>query len=168
MKHLIGVDLGGTRLRAVRMDASGHIFQHRSIATSCHCWTRGGHIAQVISLVEQVIGDVSHADILGIGVGSPGLTDPFAGIVLHALTLRGWVNVPVKRAILEDQIGLSVILHNDANAAALGEWYFAVGRRCQDFVYVTVSTGIGGGIIANGQLLLGRKGMATEIGHMQI
>jgi glucokinase len=58
--------------------------------------------------------------------------------------------------------------NNDAHAAALGEWYFGSGQGCQDFVYVTVSTGIGGGIIANGQLLLGRKGLAGEIGHMQI
>ena len=166
MKHLIGVDLGGTRLRAVRMDTTGHIFQHRSVATAA---TAGPEevISQVVSLVEQVIGDVSLADILGIGVGSPGPTDPFAGIVLHALTLQGWVNVPL-RALLEDQTGLPVILHNDAHAAALGEWYFGSGQGCQDFVYVTVSTGIGGGIIANGQLLLGRKGLAGEIGHMQI
>ena len=77
------------------------------------------------------------------------------------------MNVPL-RALLEDQTGLPVILHNDAHAAALGEWYFGSGQGCQDFVYVTVSTGIGGGIIANGQLLLGRKGLAGEIGHMQI
>ncbi len=163
---MIGVDLGGTRLRAVRIDTAGHIFQHRSVATAA---TAGPEevISQIASLVEQVIGDASRAEILGIGVGSPGPLDPFEGVVLHAPTLQGWVNVPL-RAILQERIGLPVILNNDANAAALGEWYFGSGQGCQDFVYVTVSTGIGGGIIANGQLLLGRKGMAGEIGHMQI
>lgn len=163
---MIGVDLGGTRLRAVRIDTAGHIFQHRSVATAA---TAGPEevISQIASLVEQVIGDASRAEILGIGVGSPGPLDPFEGVVLHAPTLQGWVNVPL-RAILQERTGLPVILKNDANAAALGEWYFGSGQGCQDFVYVTVSTGIGGGIIANGQLLLGRKGMAGEIGHMQI
>lgn len=166
MKQLIGVDLGGTRLRAVRLDSTGHIFQHGSVATAA---TAGPEevIAQMVSLVEQVIGDVNHAEILGIGVGSPGPLDPFEGMVLHAPTLQGWVNVPL-RAILQERTGLPVVLNNDANAAALGEWYFGSGQGCQDFIYVTVSTGIGGGIIANGQLLLGRKGMAGEIGHMQI
>ena len=166
MKQLIGVDLGGTRLRAVRMNTEGHIFQHRSVATVA---TAGPNevISHIVSLIEQVIGDVSHAEILGVGVGAPGPLDPFEGIVLHAPTLQGWVNVPL-RALLQEHTGLPVILNNDGNAAALGEWYFGSGRGCQDFIYVTVSTGIGGGIIANGQLLLGRKGMAGEVGHMHI
>lgn len=86
MKQLIGVDLGGTRLRAVRLDSTGHIFQHGSVATAA---TAGPEevIAQMVSLVEQVIGDVNHAEILGIGVGSPGPLDPFEGMVLHAPTL---------------------------------------------------------------------------------
>lgn len=166
MKQMIGVDLGGTRLRAVRIDTAGHVSLHRSVATAA---TGGPEevISQIESLVKQVIGTASRAEILGIGVGSPGPLDPFEGVVLHAPTLQGWVNVPL-RAILQERTGLPVIINNDANAAALGEWYFGSGQGCQDFVYVTVSTGIGGGIIANGQLLLGRKGMAGEVGHMQI
>jgi glucokinase len=78
VKQMIGVDLGGTRLRAVRIDTAGHIFQHRSVATAA---TAGPEevISQIASLVEQVIGDASRAEILGIGVGSPGPLDPFEG-----------------------------------------------------------------------------------------
>lgn len=166
MQQLIGVDLGGTSVRAARMNTEGHVFQYHSVATAA---TAGPEvvISQIVSLVEQVMSDANRTEILGIGVGSPGPLDPFEGIVLQAPNLRGWVNVPL-RNILQELIGLPVVIGNDGNAAALGEWYWGSGQGCSDFIYVGLGTGIGGGIIANGQLLLGRKGMAGEIGHMQI
>jgi glucokinase len=99
-----------------------------------------------------------------VGVGSPGPGDPFDGIVFTLPNLPGWHNVPL-RAILTERTGLPVELGNDANAAALGEWYFGAGRGQRNLVYVTVSTGIGGGVIADGRLLLGHKGAAAEVGH---
>nr|PZN22858.1 MAG: glucokinase [Chloroflexota bacterium] len=78
--------------------------------------------------------------------------------------LAGWEN-RAPRAILEERTGLPVELGNDANAAALGEWYFGAGRGLRNLVYVTVSTGIGGGVIADGRLLLGHRGAAAEVGH---
>jgi len=102
-----------------------------------------------------------------VGVGTPGPVDPHAGIVWEAPNLRGWANVPLRRMVAE-RTGLPVEIGNDANAAALGEWRFGSGHGTTHFVYVTISTGIGGGVIANNALLLGRKGGAGEVGHMTI
>jgi glucokinase len=103
--------------------------------------------------------------VTGLGVCVAGPVDPYAGIVLEASTMVGWQNVPL-RALLAARTGVAVTLANDGNAAALGEWRFGSGQGCRHFVYVTVSTGIGGGVIVDGRLLLGRKGIAGEIGHM--
>jgi glucokinase len=166
VKQLIGVDLGGTSLRAARMDTGGHILQHHSVATAA---TAGPEAvaAQIVALVEQVMGDISRSDIQGVGIGSPGPLDPFEGVVFRAPNLKGWVDVPL-RAMLEKGIGLPVVLGNDGNAAALGEWHMGSGKGCRDFIYIGLGTGIGGGIITNGQLLLGRKGAGGEVGHIQI
>jgi len=166
MSYVIGVDLGGTQLRAVRIDLQGQIqaFERTDTAAA------GGPndvIAQIEQLVNVVAYGISRSEIIGIGVGTPGPIDPFKGIVLEAPNLIGWFNVPLK-TILTERTGVPVLVGNDANAAALGEWRFGCGRGCQDFLYVTISTGIGGGVIADGKLLLGRKGIAGEVGHMTI
>jgi glucokinase len=98
-------------------------------------------------------------------VGVAGPVDPYEGVVLEGWTMTGWHNVPL-RDILQARTGLPVAVHNDGNIATVGEWHFGAGRGCDHFVYVTVGTGIGGGVIAGERLLLGRKGMAAEIGHM--
>jgi glucokinase len=109
-----------------------------------------------------------HHDCLeGIGIGSPGPLDPFAGVVISPPNLRHWHNVPL-RALISQMTGLNAEINNDGNAGALGEFHFGAGCGYQNIVYVSIGTGIGGGIIINGQLLLGRRGLAAEIGHMSI
>ena len=105
--------------------------------------------------------------VAGLGVGSPGPLDAAAGVVHHAPTLAGWRDVPL-RDLLAARLGLEVCLENDANVATLAEWRFGAGRGLADVVYVTVSTGIGGGVVADGRLLSGRRGLAAEVGHMAI
>lgn len=166
MSYVIGVDLGGTQLRAVRIDPQGRILAFERTDTAAE----GGPaevIGQIETLITNVIGDTDRSQIIGVGVGTPGPLDPFEGIVLEAPNLAGWINVPLK-AEISARTGFPVIVGNDANVAALGEWRFGSGRGCKDFVYVTISTGIGGGVIAHGMLLLGRKGIAGEVGHMTI
>jgi glucokinase len=166
MTYSIGVDLGGTHIRAVRLDRQGRIHAHQRVATA----NRDGPaavIAQIERLIAIVIGEIDRAEISGIGVASPGPVDLEAGIALQAPTIEGWFHVPL-RAILAERTAMRVELNNDANVAALGEWRFGSGRGCQHFVYVTISTGIGGGVIVDGRLLLGRLGMAAEVGHMTI
>lgn len=166
MRYVVGVDLGGTQLRAVLIDREGELLAYQRTDTAAE---RGPTtvIAQIERLITMVTAQVDRQDVVGIGVGTPGPLDPFDGIVLEAPNLAGWINVPLK-SLLQERTGLPVIVGNDANAAGLGEWRFGSGRGCQDFVYVTISTGIGGGVIAQGKLLLGRKGMAGEVGHMTI
>jgi glucokinase len=165
-RYAIGVDLGGTQLRAVRVDHDGHVAAFARADTAA---TEGpaAVVAQIAELIATVQGETTADDIIGVGVGTPGPVDPLAGIVWEAPNLRGWANVPLKQMVAE-RTGLPVEIGNDANVAALGEWRFGSGRGCTDFVYVTISTGIGGGVISNNALLLGRRGGAGEVGHMTI
>ncbi len=166
MDYAIGIDLGGTQLCAVRLDAAGHVHARRRVATAA---TDGPAtvIAQIERLIAQVSGDIERSAILGVGVASAGPVDLQAGIVRQAPTIQGWVDVPL-RAILAARTGLRIELHNDGHVAALAEWRFGSGRGCAHFVYVTISTGIGGGVILDGRLVLGRHGMAAEVGHMTL
>ncbi|SRR6266545_498820 len=166
MPYAIGVDLGGTHLRAVRLDQAGQIHAHQRVATAAMDGP-AAVIAQIEQLIAQVVGDIDSSKIIGIGVASPGPVDLRAGIARQAPTIQGWFDVPL-RAILSERTGFRVELNNDGHVAALGEWRFGSGRGCEHFVYVTISTGIGGGVIMDGKLLLGRHGMAAEVGHMTI
>ncbi|WP_029073761.1 ROK family protein [Kaistia adipata] len=165
-KTALAIDLGGTELRAALVTERGEVAGFAATPTDA----RGGPeavIAQMIGLVEKVRSAVPEARPRGLGVGAPGPLDPEAGIVVDAPTLSGWRNVPLV-ALLQQRLGLTVKLENDANAAALGEWRFGAGRGTASMVFVTVSTGIGGGVIVDGRLLHGRRGLAGEIGHMAI
>ena len=108
----------------------------------------------------------SKSDIRFIGIGSPGPIDPKTGMVIFAPNLM-WHNVPIVR-MLEGILDLPVCLENDANVAALGEYQFGAGRRSKNMVYITVSTGVGGGLILDGKIYAGSFGMAGEVGHMTI
>ncbi|MFI5410548.1 ROK family protein [Kaistia sp. UC242_56] len=162
----LAIDLGGTDLRAAVVEATGRVAAFASTPTDA----QGGPdavIDQMVALLGQVRAETPEADIVGLGVGAPGPLDPDAGIVVDAPTLVGWQNVPLA-AILSERLGVAVRLENDANAAALGEWRFGAGQGTQSLVFVTVSTGIGGGVIVDGHLLHGRRGLAGEIGHMAV
>ena len=162
----LAVDLGGTELRAAVVDDTGVVLAHSATETD----SRGGPaavVAQIVDLATRVRAETGQAAVVGMGVAAPGPLDPLAGISIAPPTLDGWRDVPLA-ALLQDRLGLSVRLENDANAAALGEWRFGAGRGSQNMVFVTVSTGIGGGVIADGRLLRGRRGLAAEIGHMTI
>jgi glucokinase len=167
MRHVIGVDLGGTQLRAILCAEDGQIVDEVYTPTLA---AEGppAVITRMVGCIDQMRAALpTDAVLAGVGVGSPGPLDPFDGIVFYMPNLPGWHNVPL-RAILEEQTSLPVELGNDANAAALGEYLFGGGRGYRNMVYVTVSTGIGGGVICDGRLLLGHRGAAAEVGHMII
>jgi glucokinase len=165
-KVALAFDLGGTELRAALVDDEGRVLSSLSAQTLA----REGPDA-VIGQIEEMAATLRNTmpDVLpvGIGIGAPGPLEPRAGIVINAPTLSGWQNVAIT-AILEERLGLPTHLENDANAAALGEWRFGAGRGASSLIFVTVSTGIGGGVIVDGMLLHGRRGLAGEIGHMTI
>jgi glucokinase len=166
MQCALAIDLGGTELRAAVVDRSGQLIAFAAMPTDAG----GGPnavVAQIVSLVDQVRAEAGPCSILGLGIGSAGPLDPLTGTVIAPPTLHGWRDVPLA-SVLRERLAMPVLLENDANAAALGEWRFGAGRGTQSMAFVTVSTGIGGGIIADGKLLHGRRGLASEIGHMTI
>jgi len=163
---LIGVDLGGTRIRALLADGEAKILRRASTLTRA---TEGREavIRRIYDMVRAVVGDIPWHQIRGIGIGAAGSVDPSAGLVVASPNLPGWLDVPL-RDLVGRTFGLPVHLGNDANLAALAEHTYGAGVGVDDLIYVTISTGIGGGIIANGQLLVGARGLAGEIGHQTI
>ncbi len=162
----IGIDLGGTQVRAALVDITGKIHARAATATD----VAGGPVqivAQIKRLVDEIcpIGHLAH--VAGVGVSAPGPLDSDLGLILEIPTLAGWHNVPL-RSILAEKLGLPIILENDGIAAANGEWKFGAAKGLQNFVYVTVSTGIGGGVVVDNHLLHGRRGMVGHVGHMVI
>ncbi|MFO1143993.1 MAG: ROK family protein [Amaricoccus sp.] len=160
----LAVDLGGTDLRVAVVDAAGTV-----LAFAAEPTPRVGPAAgagRIATLAERVRAEADRP-IVGMGIAAPGPIDIPAQVLLGPPTLPGWHDVPLA-AMLGERLGLPVRLENDGNAAALGEWRFGAGRGVSSLVFVTVSTGIGGGVVVDGHLLHGRRGMAAEIGHMTI
>lgn len=160
----VGIDLGGTQVRAALVDSDGSVRARAAARTDAV----GGPLAvilQIQGLFAQVTDGVGTASLAGIGVSAPGPLDGEAGVILGIPTLPRWVDIPIV-AQLREALQLPVSLENDGVAAAIGEWRFGAGRGLRNFVYITVSTGIGGGVIADGRVLRGRRRLAAYLGHM--
>lgn len=162
----VALDLGGTKIRGALVDEAGAILARQVSRTPA----REGADA-VVAALAQVSRDVAAAagtrPVVGIGLSAPGPLDAEKGIALATPTIAGFTDFPLARN-LGAAAGLPVALENDGIAAAIGEWRFGAGRGKSHMVYVTVSTGIGGGAVVDGHVLRGRKGMATHIGHMTV
>lgn len=167
---LLGVDLGGTNVRAAVFDKQGRILgsgRAPSLATEGVENT----IAQIVHAARLALqaADVTKDRVAGLGIGVPGHIDPRPGVVLWAPNFydqgQPYRNVALAGPITA-QIGLPVFMGNDANVAALGEFRFGAGRAVRTLVMVTLGTGIGGGIILDGKLWTGATGGAGEIGHL--
>jgi len=165
-KYIVGVDLGGTRIRACLADERGTILVRANRLTLAE-EGQDAVLRRIVEAVREAIGKHKASDLAGVGIGAPGPLDPKTGVIFTPPNLPGWHNVPLK-AILEKALGLPVYAGNDANLAALGERHFGAGQGVDDLVYITVSTGIGGGVIADGKLLVGADGAAGEVGHHTI
>lgn len=163
---IIGVDLGGTRVRAVLSSGTGQILARAEMPTQADLGL--DHVLSNIKLtINRVMKLADFSNLVGLAVGAPGPLNPFTGVVYSPPNLPGWSNVPLT-AILEKATRLPVYLGNDANLAALGEYTFGAGKDYRYLVYITVSTGVGGGIIEDGRILMGARGAAGELGHMSI
>jgi len=163
---IVGVDLGGTQIRACLTDKEGRILREIRQLTLAREGLQPvlGRMKQAI---RDVLCDVPREAVLGIGIASPGPLDPYTGVVIAPPNLPGWRNVPL-RDIITQEFDIPTHVNNDANLAALAEHCFGAGRGYSDVIYLTISTGIGGGFICGGQLLLGAHGFAGEPGHMTI
>ncbi len=166
LRRAIAIDLGGTQIRAAVVDETGQLHNRVSRPTPA----RDGAAAVVSEMhaaVLEAIGGLAISDFVGVAVASPGPIDTETGVTLGLPTLVGFENVPL-RQMLSDALGCQVHVENDGIASAIGEWKFGAGQGCRDFVYVTVSTGIGGGVISGGQVMRGRRGMAGHVGHLTL
>jgi glucokinase len=164
--YSIGVDLGGTNLRAAAIDSEGHLLER----VAPHVEPQGGREAIIDDIVAAVRGvreRVGTDGLRGVGIGVPGFIDIDTGVVLRASNLPDLDGFPVRDAI-QQILGTPIILENDANAAALGEQWIGAGRNVKNLVLITLGTGIGGGVIIDGKILHGFVGMAGELGHMTV
>lgn len=169
--YIIGIDLGGTNLKAGLVDRDGKIHQRLSIKTENNA------DPQIISnqifyLIDEIINvgaglKPAPTSIIGVGLGSPGLVDKKGETILFSPNLPLWRNIPIKRMVSE-RFSIPCVLENDANAAAWGEKWVGAGKEADSLVMLTLGTGIGGGIVINKKLWRGVNNVAAEIGHMVI
>ncbi len=160
---IVGVDLGGTHIRAILTDRQGHKkarAQHQTRAQE----GPQAVIQRILQTIAEVLANTDHQQIAAIGVGVPGPVDPKTGTLYDPPNLPGWTAIPLAQYIMA-AYPIPTFVDNDANVAALGEHRFGAGQGVDDMVYITVSTGIGGGIISGGRLIEGAHGFAGEIGH---
>lgn len=167
VKKMIGIDIGGTEIKFALIDMYGNISKKWKIKTETS--DNGKHIPNAIirSIREEILnGANGQEDIIGIGIGVPGPVSQNGELVVKAVNL-GWTDMPLKLVIVKE-LKLPVTLLNDANAAALGEMWKGAARGKANLVFVTLGTGVGGGIILNGEVLNGTHSSGGEIGHIPV
>ncbi|BDR56316.1 ROK family glucokinase [Xylocopilactobacillus apis] len=164
----LGIDLGGTTVKFGVVDNTGNIKEQWNIPTNIE--DHGSHILpdMINSIKNRLPKYKEQGDqILGIGMGTPGSVDPYKGTVTGAYNLN-WTEEQLLKEEFETNFKIPFFIENDANVAALGERWVGAGENENDVVFVTIGTGIGGGIIANGKLVRGVAGSGGEIGHIVV
>ncbi|MEJ2597296.1 MAG: ROK family protein [Anaerolineales bacterium] len=163
MSYHIAADVGGTQLRAACYSTDSLIpIQVERIATQADGATPWERLKTLIASVWP-----QDQGVDAIGVAAPGPLDSNQGVVMAAPNIPGWVDLPLRQE-LQDRFHIPVVVGNDANLAAVGEWKYGAGKGHHHLIYLTVSTGIGGGVIIDDRLLLGDRGLAAELGHVTV
>ena len=162
MSLTAAVDIGGTHIRVA-------MYEPDSTTPTSHHRTRShANKPGVFDRLVQAIESIWQKDkVKAIGIASPGPLDPHTGTILATPNIPEWKNFPLAPN-LSKHFGVPVFLDNDANMAALGEWQYGAGKGHHDLIYITISTGVGGGVICSDRLLQGYHGMGAELGHMTI
>ncbi len=167
-KELIGIDLGGTTTKFAFLDLDGEILSQWRIKTDI-----SEHGSQIVpNMIKSIQAqmrkeDKNSNDFVGIGMGTPGAVNREKGTVVGAYNLNWDVIQPVG-SLLKENLNLPVVLDNDANCAAMGEFWKGAGDKESDVVFVTLGTGVGGGVVTNGELVHGVNNGAGEIGHLTV
>jgi len=162
--YVIGIDMGGTNTVFGIVDARGIVIASNSIKTRKHA-NFEDYIGELCTELNRLITDNDAVDkIYGIGVGAPN-ANYFTGMIEDGVNLPWPTPIPFAK-MLSDKMGVPVAITNDANAAAIGEMTYGAARGLKDFIMITLGTGVGSGIIINGQLVYGHDGFAGELGHM--
>jgi glucokinase len=165
-EYSIGIDLGGTNLRAAAISREGKMLEKIAAATDFE-HGRDAVLGDIVKAIGTLRDKHGASDLAGIGVGVPGFIRMKEGFITNSNNLPYLENFPV-RDELNRRLNTRVILENDANAAAMGEKWIGAGKDCDDLVLLTLGTGIGGGIIVGGKILRGSEGMAGELGHTTV
>jgi len=168
LRYAVGVDFGGTSVKLALVDDRGHIEARRKLGTR-NLPTRDAWLDAVAAEINALVASVpaARAAFSGVGVGVPGFVDYERGFIHELTNVPGWVGVHLSD-LLSPKLGVRVRVENDVNAMALGECTFGAGRTYQHAVFVTLGTGVGGGLLINNKLYRGAHSMAGEIGHVSI
>ena len=168
--HVLALDVGGTKLAAGVVRGDGSV-RSRLVEPADRDRGPDDMIRRHLALGRRAVeaADLAAGDISAVGIACGGPLDPERGVILGPLHLPGWVDVPLA-AIVEDAFGVPAAVDNDATAGAVAEWRFGVGRDrdVRSLVYLTISTGIGGGLVLDGRPYRGAAGNAGELGHLTI
>jgi len=164
-EQIIAVDLGGTQIRTARYDSELNQLQRENTLTQAALGPQAT-VQRMKAYIDKVM-PADRAAVQGIGISSPGPLNPKTGVIIAPPNLPGWDNVPLGEMIA-DAFALPVYVANDANVAALAEASKGAAQGCRHVVYITVSTGIGSGIICDGRLVSGQAGLAAELGHIPV
>ncbi len=165
-EYSIGLDLGGTNLRAAAIDRKGKLL-HMVTGRTQYSEGRDAIMSDMVDAMSSVREKQGAEGLTGIGVVVPGFISLEEGVIRNCNNIPSLENFPIREE-LRQRLNAPVILENDANAAALGEQWMGAGQGFQDLVLLTLGTGIGGGIVSNGKMIRGFMGMAGELGHITV
>ncbi len=166
MKFIIGVDLGGTYIKAGSVSKEGELLNETSLPSQGEVGPQAV-VSQIAKAVETIRQKHPGEELLGVGIGSPGIVDLDGGTVKYPPNLANWKVFRLGDEVAK-KIGARVEVENDANAAAVGELKFGAGKGLKNFVMITLGTGVGGGFVVDGRVFRGEEGGAGEIGHTTI
>ena len=165
MSRFLAFDFGGTRSRAALFDADLRLLRRAETLSRVDEGV-APTLQRLVDLGRSLLDDETR--VAAIGIAAPGPLDPERGVIIRAHILPLWSNVPIGETISRAFGAAPCFVQNDANLGALAEYYFGAGRGCDPMLYLTISTGIGGGAIINGGLFTGARGMAIEPGHIRV
>ncbi len=168
-KFVVGVDFGGTNIKLGLLSISAKLVARTSFSTKTYSRDKNFLIDALVQHILQLLREnkVSGQDVLGIGIGLPGLIDPQKGVVNFLPNVPGWKNIPLKK-ILERRLHLPVYLDNDAKVITLGEWKLGAGKGFNNLICLTLGTGVGSGLVIDGKLYRGEGNTAGELGHVPL
>ncbi len=165
-KCVVGIDLGGTYIKGAVFDPSGKVLAEGKLETEV-ALGQDRVIQNIVTLVNRLKQRSGNDVLAGVGLGVPGALDFKNGRIIQSPNFPGWENVPI-RAWVQKELAVSVVIENDANAAAMGEMWVGAARRVPHFLLITLGTGVGGGLVLNQKLWYGETGKGGEVGHMKI
>ncbi len=168
-RYVLGIDVGGTNVKLGLVNPSGRIISRSYLITKTFASAKNRLIDTLAQAILALISQnkLPKKSFKGIGIGLPGLIDPYRGIVQFLPNIPGWRNVPLKK-ILEKKLNVPVLIDNDAKMITLGEWKFGAGKGVDNLLCMTLGTGVGSGLILNGQLYRGVSNTAGEFGHVPL